>query len=122
MRTITAPITSYVSGKAFGFVGADPSKLVTAVTKGAAAYASSVWTEGTATITRAVYVTVVKKAVAKAVARNVFAGTITINYDGKSLLGYNEDVKNRNAVTGNSITEYMSDNWRFIYGFYVPYS
>ena len=35
---------------------------------------------------------------------------------------YNADVKNRSAVTGNSITEYMSDNWRFIYGFYVPYS
>lgn len=56
MRTITASITSYVSGKAFGFAGADPLKLVTAVTKGATTYAASVWTEGTATITRAVYV------------------------------------------------------------------
>ena len=77
MRTITASITSYVSRKAFGFAGADPLKLVTAVTKGATTYAASVWTEGTATITRAVYVTVVKKAVAKAVAGNVFAGSVS---------------------------------------------
>ncbi len=56
MRTITASITSYVSGKAFGFAGADPLKLVTAVAKGGATYAASVWTEDNSTIARGVYV------------------------------------------------------------------
>ena len=47
--------------------------------------------------------------------------TVAIKYDGSSYLAYNQDVWRKDPVSGISISEYMSNDWRFMYGYYIPY-
>lgn len=48
--------------------------------------------------------------------------TIAINYDGHNYTGYNYYTNTSTPQPYTSINEFLADDWRFVYGFYIPYS
>ena len=46
--------------------------------------------------------------------------TIAVSYDGSTYLGYNQDTYSKDPVPGTKLGDFMADDWRFIYGYYVP--